>query len=423
MTTVLVLFILILFFCPGFAAAQADNSRAEDTLVFRAAVFGPADEIFIWWGHTALIIEDTAGGEPRIFDWGIFSYSGDNFLREFIRDRVRYKCGVYPARADIDMYIGEDRDITLYTLDLDSDAKRAILAAAETNVLPENSYYIYNQFSDNCATRIRDLIDMGTGGQLKSHFSRIPGRGTYRRHILRFVKDRPFAESFLDLITGRSADVEISMWEEMFLPVELGRNLTGFSYTGGDGTVRNLVTDIEIIHVSRTRNAVPSFPRPLWPRNLAAGTGIVLLLLLFEIFGKKQPVSGRFFRGIIQSLLGLFLGAAGTALVFTVFFSGKDYMQWNINILYINPLLLAAVPLGICSGMGGLPGKFPRAEKLLRILWTYVFIAGIVSLLLNVHPAVYQENQAVLAFVLPPAFVLSSVPVFIRKKAGKNRQE
>ena len=173
-------FLFILIFVLSLAHAQ-ENPSPTDDLVFKMAVFGPSDEIFIWWGHAALIVENTRWNFSRVYDWGIFTYPSDSFLKDFIREQVRYECTVGPL--DLDMYIDEDRDITIYTLNLDRKGKEVILAYAENNVRPENCYYDYHEFRDNCATRIRDLIDMGTGGHFKVAFESTPGRFSVRLNV------------------------------------------------------------------------------------------------------------------------------------------------------------------------------------------------------------------------------------------------
>ncbi|MDR1177376.1 MAG: DUF4105 domain-containing protein, partial [Spirochaetaceae bacterium] len=207
--------------------------RAVDDLLFKVAVYGPSDDIFIWWGHAALIVENTRCNYSRVFDWGIFSYPSENFLWDFLHDRISYKCTV--ETLDLQMYIDEDRDITIYTLDLEAEKKEQILEYAENNVLPENCYYDYHEFRDNCSTRIRDIIDIGTGGQLKSWALTTSGRFTTRQHIRRFTWFRPFSDWCLDFLMGRDRDAPTTLWDEMFLPVEVGRNIVDFAYIDSAG--------------------------------------------------------------------------------------------------------------------------------------------------------------------------------------------
>ena len=398
----------LLLFAGGFLDAQDLSRAAEnpmDNLLFKIAVFGPSDEVFIWWGHAGLIIENVPTGYSRIYDWGIFAYSGDSFVRAYALNDVRYRCAISPANEDIENYIEEDRDIVLYTLDIDSVKKRAILDYAGNNTLPANCWYTYHQFKDNCSTRIRDLIDMGTDGQFKEYFENAPGRFTFREHMRRFTWYSPFSDWFFDFLLGRSVDRNISMWEEMFLPVELGNCIASYSYIDDTGARRKLVSDVEIINKTKNRTAILEAPRSQTPRALAAGLAVAALLILVRLLCAKRPLTGRALMGISHSAAGLFLGVAGTVLFFASRVPERDYMRSNINLLYANPLVLAVIPLGIIVALGA---KFSLgAARCLRIWWRYVCAACVVSALLNILPFLRQDNWPALALVLPVALVLA----------------
>ncbi|MDR2186313.1 MAG: DUF4105 domain-containing protein, partial [Treponema sp.] len=252
------------FFCLRCLYGQ-DSSAHQRTseMVFKIAVYGPGDEIFIWWGHAALIVENTRWGYSHVYDWGIFFYPGDNFLEDFVRNLVRYKCTV--ELFDRDMYVKEDRDITVYTLNLDTEQKETILSYAENNVLPEHCYYDYHEFRDNCSTRIRDIIDMGTNGQFKELFGNTPGRFTFREQIRRFTWSRPFSDWYLDFLMGQDLDRPITAWDEMFLPAEIGRNIVDFRYLDSAGGERNLVSSVEVLNKTKERPPILNKPLTVWP--------------------------------------------------------------------------------------------------------------------------------------------------------------
>jgi len=383
-----------------------------ENLVFKVAVYGPSDEIFIWWGHAALIVENTRWGFSRVFDWGIFTYPSDNFLLDFVKNQVQYKCTT--GRLDFDEYIREDRDITIYTLDLDDKAKEAILSYAEFKVLPENSNYDYHEFRDNCATGVRDIIDIGTGGQFKTLFSNTPGRLTLRQQVRRYTSIRPLSDWCFDFLMGGDLDRPIKVWDEMFLPAEIGFYITDFRYTGNDGIERSLVKSVQQIYSSKTRQPVLNEPLTLWPFHLALGLNLAFLFLLIKILRRKFPLVGRIAAGISQGILGLFFGAAGSVLCFGLFIMPYDYVRQNINILFINPLLFLAAPLGIISASGRL--RRLQSEKCLRFLWTYVFSATLVTILVGFIPGLHQNNQSAQALILPAAFALMEPERFFRKR-------
>jgi hypothetical protein len=405
-----VLFSLILAVVLSSAYGQDYVGRIYDDFVLKIAVYGPSDDIFIWWGHAALIVENTMWDFSLVYDWGIFTYPSDDFLKDFIGEQVRYKCT--SGDLYLDGYIDEDRDITVYTLNLDGNAKKTIMDYARNNVLPENCYYDYHEFRNNCSTRIRDIIDMGTGGQFKAAFDSVPGRFSIRQHMRRFIWSRPVSDWFLGFMIGQDVDEKITPWDEMFLPVEIARNIVDFKYTDSSGVERKLVNSVQIYNSSKNRQPVLNAPLETWPFALTAGLIAAAMIFLIKGAGKKYPRLSRILMGTVHSLAGLFLGGCGYALVFG-FFMNNDYFKQNANILFVNPLLLVTAPLGILYAAGK-QFRF-NPEKCLRALWTYVFAAGCLTILMRALPFFYQQNQSVQGIVLPIAFALGGIPGQIRK--------
>jgi hypothetical protein len=309
-------------------------------------------------------------------------------------------------------------------LDIDASRKKEILDYAENHILPENCWYLYHLFYDNCSTRIRDLIDMGTGGQLKEYAENASGRLKYREHMRRFTWYSPFYDWFLGFLLGRDVDKNITVWQEMYLPIEIGRVIKDFSYIDDSGDERRLVSNIEIVNRTKSRTTIHDAPRSQVPRCLAAGFIIAALLTLILFIRKKYPVAGRRLWGISHALLGFFFGSAGTILFMASRIEERDIARHNINFLFINPLLLAAIPLGICVALNKKIsfGKFSvNCEQCLWIIWLYVFVTALVACLLGFIPALYQQNLPTVALVLPVVLALI-LPSLLCSKNKKSRR-
>jgi hypothetical protein len=193
----------------------------------------------------------------------------------------------------------------------------------------------------------------------------------------------------------------------MFLPVEIGRNIVDFAYVDSSGAEHRLVKSVEIINASKKRPPVLNEPLLRWPGDLLLGLAPAALAEGIRRLRKTKPLGGRVLWGIYHSILGLVLGAGGCVLVFAWFFMKNDYIQQNINLLFINPLALAAVPLGMLSATGG--AKKLRPERSLQLFWTCVAVAGILTQLLRILSVFPQQNQSVAAIILPTAVLLSCI--------------
>ncbi|MDR1250360.1 MAG: DUF4105 domain-containing protein [Treponema sp.] len=415
---ILSLLVLLLPVCAFPLAAQIPGqipwpNSDSDNLTIRVSVMGPGDELYFWWGHIALIIEDRAAGERRLYDYGLFSFENDNFFVNFALGRLLYSCGVSRAESNIAEYILSNRDVTFYTLDLPRETKERVREFAEENVRPENRNYWYHHFEDNCATRIRDIIDLATNGQFSESFLDAPGRFTLRQHVQRHTWFNPLMDWFLNFAMGQDIDVPITVWQEMFLPSEIGDRITGFRYRDVYGREQDLVKSIDVIHRSENRPLPLDAPRHEWPRNFLLSLCLAVFLCLLGMFREKR--GARVVLGLSQSLLGLFFGVAGFLTFFMSFFTNHDYTYNNMNLFFVNPILLAAVPLGLLYAFSRDPFRGNFRGFLLKILWSYVAAGGVFSMILKIMPRFWQRNGATLALVLPLAAALSFAPDLVRR--------
>jgi hypothetical protein len=415
------LFFFFMAFAPAFLPAQSGadgragrEARPGENLTLRIAVMGPGDELYFWWGHIALIIDNAETGQSRFYDYGLFSFENDHFFTNFALGRLLYSCGVSLSRANIAAYVRTNRDVTVYTLDLPPEKREEVRVFAETNVLPENRDYFYHHFKDNCSTRIRDIIDLAVGGQFRETYGDAPGRFTFRQHVRRHTWFSPFMDWILNFWMGQDIDTPTTVWEEMFLPSEIGMRISDFWYTDSGGTPRRLVSEIEEINRAEGRPAVLDFPRRQWPRELAAGIAAAAVLGLFFFLRTRSPV-GRILAGLGQSLAGLLFGIAGLLLFFMWGFTNHDYTYHNMNLLFASPLLLAAVPLGIRYAIAPNDAAGERYELLLRLLWLLVLLGIFASMLLKNLPWFWQRNLVDEMLMLPIALVLALEPFGLRE--------
>jgi hypothetical protein len=379
-----------------------------ETTNLKIALFGPGTPIYSWWGHIGIIIENTTSADNRIVDYGIFSFEKENFFTNFAFGRLIYSCGSSPARNVINDYIAQNRDVTLYTLNVAPEKKREIVERIENDLLPENRDYLYHHFRDNCATRIRDILNVITEGQLYSRFTGEYSPLTLREHLRRYTFFSPFFDWFLSFLLGRGTDRPVTKWDAMFLPSEVALSIEDFEYTLPGGNKTKLVSETEAVYTALGRPPVPATPAKNRPCALLAGlliAGTMAIVLLSNI-GKTKP--GKMAWMLLQGLLGCFLGLAGSLLCFMSFFTNHDYTFNNLNMLIANPLPLAALPLAVMALKADNYIKEAIAVYSIKILWTAVFLGGIAIIILSAFS--YQRNQTTLFLVMPVSFILSMIP-------------
>ena len=182
--------------------------------------FGRGAVIFEKFGHAAICLHYTA--HPiTCFNYGITEFGGPPFpmVWNFLRGHQKFWVATQSLDDLLYFYEGfEDRDVWVQQLFAnDVKAQRQIEAKLWHDYLPENRYYYYDHFADNCTTRLRDMIDAASGGKLAAG-SDADYPETFRRMGREGLAEFPPIIGISDFVVGRTLDRHPTMWEAMFHP-------------------------------------------------------------------------------------------------------------------------------------------------------------------------------------------------------------
>jgi hypothetical protein len=383
----------------------AQEKIPEEYLTIKVVEIGPGNDFFSWWGHLAIMVDNELTGKSLCYDFGVFSFDDPHLIRNFLKGDLNYKIMVSSAQDDLEWYIQNNCDITLYTLNLDNGQKEQIASALNRNVLPENRNYFYKIFTDNCVTKAVVIIDEALNGKFIGKYKNEKGRFTLREHAGRYLYRSVIMYVVLNFIMGEEIDKPVSRYEEMYLPSEFAAALVDFAYTDTNGTIQPLVSGVEKINVSIGRPVVlPGPPHDKLYAFLAGMTGAVVFMVLI-IFAKKNRGAHIIFY-IAQSLMALYWAVMGTVLFCVMFFSHHTYTYNNLNIIYANPLLFTGVPLGILCAVTKHKRKYAFYSRILKALWTYVLIGAAVTVALRVTGLNYTNNTLTLLLIIPSVIVV-----------------
>ena len=385
------------------------QSRAEN-LQFYLVTFGPGDDIPSYWGHIALIVEDTLLHQSAIYNYGLYSFDND-FLFRFVKGRLIFEVGRASVAAYFNYYQSERRDIRLTTLHLPPKSRLKLAQKLEWNILPQNKRYLYHHYYDNCSTRLRDLIDEAVNGQFHKAME-VPARFTLREHTKRYVARNPILEWVLMFLMSDRIDHTIQKWDEMFLPDELERYVQQVSYKDSLGHQHRLA-EKPVYWYNAHRPPVPqTVPKHEWP-TLLIGLILGALPLFLVRWQQKRPF--RWFTSIFATynfLLGLILGIPGFVLFFMMFFTAPDVTYGNENILLANPLTLLIPLLAVF-----LAREKTWAFRYLKYLWLLHLAGALLLILLKlILPSFDQDNLMAFCFILPIDFGLTSSFYFVAQR-------
>jgi hypothetical protein len=369
------------------------ESRGEDLSIW-LVTFSPGDDVPSWWGHGSLVVEDKRLQQSRLYNYGMFSFD-DAMLARFAMGRLEFWVGHSSVGATFRFYREEDRDVRVQELNLTPEQRVGVAKRLADNVLPENREYLYHHYNDNCVTRLRDMIDGATGGQLREA-DRAPGRMTLREHTRRYTAVNAPMSVLLDFMMNDEIDHPITRWEEAFLPDELEAQVASLQVKGADGQLQPLVARQWNFYESNTRQRPPAEP-PAWgPWVLALGVALGGLAVGLAAWERRGRRLARVLLGLENLVLGLALGIPGTALFIMWLVTDHTVTYRNENLFLANPLTLLAVPFGVALMFGG-----RKARARLFKVWAALAVTGVLGLALKVLPPFDQDNWRLIALILP----------------------
>ena len=367
-------------------------------LAVTVVTFSPGDGLEEWWGHTSFIIEDKKLNHARLYNFGMFGPKGGDtvgFVKDFIKGRLIFWVADDSVMGTFGFYKTVlNRDVRLQLLDLQPEEALLIAKKLGTHVLPENRFYRYHHYNDNCSTRPRDIIDEAIGGQLKAATAG-PSRMTLRQHTLRYSRVNPPMSLVLDYLQADSLDKPITQQQDAYLPDELELQLQKQQVTRADGTTRPLVAKQS--DWFKSNRTPPPATAPNWiPYELIVGLMLAGLAHALGHWGRDGKKFPRVLLGLYTALLGLGLGVLGSALAFLMTATDHDVTFGNENLFQANPLSLALLPLGLMLAWGS-----KRAAKWNRLVWTALAAISVLGLLVKVLPMCDQANANILVLLVP----------------------
>src|SRR5215218_7066159 len=229
---------------PARAQPLALPSRADTTLRVYLLTMGPGDEVWEKFGHNAIWVHDPQRGGDPAYNYGMFDFQQENFILNFARGRMLYWMEGFDAFVTLDHYRALNRSVWAQELNLTPAQARTVRDYLEWNQRPENRFYRYDYYRDNCSTRVRDVLDRVLGGALKAATASVPSGVTYRWHTRRLVGEGAANLPIYTAINtglGPAADRQVSKWDEMFLPMRLRDEVRALKVRDAGGNLVPLV--------------------------------------------------------------------------------------------------------------------------------------------------------------------------------------
>jgi len=380
-----------------FTGAAPLRAQLSDEARISLITILPGDVVYSLFGHSALRVYDPATDLDVSFNYGTFGFTNPLlFGVEFSYGKLDYFLSVQSWPHALNFYWNvERRPVIEQVLNLDAAQRDAVFHFLQRNALPENRYYRYDFFFDNCSTRIRDVLETVLGDAVRF----VPGpasAASFRDLIDPYLIEQPFLDLGMDLGLGLPADRTATPREAMFLPLYL---MEAFDHATITREGRPLPLVARTDAVAGTTEAAALVPARPWPALLLWGllaAGLLLTVRDLHAARARRPWFDGFLFG--------FVGVAGLVIVFLWFISLHTVTQNNLNLLWAWPThLIAAVIL------------LRRA----RVRWLRSYLLATAYATLGLTMAWFFLPQEMPDAVLPLLLLLavrSAVPAFASKR-------
>ena len=300
--------------------AESDTTRLRISLL----TCTPGEELYSTFGHSAYRVIDSNGVTDLVYNYGTFNFGDEGFYLKFIRGKLLYYVSIEDFRDFANGYRFEKRGITEQVLNLTATEKITIRNFLNENLKPENKYYKYDFFFDNCTTRLRDILK-------KQHDSAfcskpvMPAGSRFRQAIHEYLdkNGKNWSKLGIDILLGQPCDAVMTPEQMQFLPDNLMKSLN--SSTAGK---RLVLSETNLYPMTDTEVKHPFF------------TPILLFSLLLVLIISIGFIKNKFAYSFLQGFDGILFFLAGVlGIVLILMWTATDHSMCknNFNLLWAWP--------------------------------------------------------------------------------------
>ena len=308
---------------------RCEAQYPTDSVQISLLTASPGTEIYALYGHSAIRIFNSLQGTDIVYNFGVFDFDTPNFAIKFTNGRLLYQLAKSSFNNFIYEYEQSGQTVYQQNLNFSHHEKWQLINNLEVNYLPQNRYYRYDFFHDNCATRIRNIIAKSVDGTIQYDSSYIKKPETFRDLIKIYQKPDPWLDFGTHLLIGADADSTLKITDYMFLPGPM-MDIYAHSYIVSKGNIRP-VTQSTVALLPGTLK--PETPDPITSPLVILGL-IFILVLSISFWGYRKNTHFK----IIDQIILLLTGLLGLFILLVWVGSAHEVLSRNYNIIWASPL-------------------------------------------------------------------------------------
>jgi Domain of unknown function (DUF4105) len=363
---------LFIIYSPG-VFSQTGN----DTLVYLLTC-GPGTETYSVYGHSALRVVIPAKQSDYVYNWGVFDFSAPNFVWKFAKGRLDYYLDTDHLQGFLKDYFYEKRYVLSQKINLKPDEISKLLILISENLKPENIKYRYDFFYDDCSTRIRDLLEKSVGKNLLYPPVETEKTPTFRQMVGKYQNPFPWLKFGVDLIMGSPGDKKALFRDRMFLPLDMQKGLSQ-AVINRSGKMIPLLKNPDVL-----LNFNPLVIRQLFfTTPIFIFTLVLIIIIILSAMAKSRKADN-----LLDYVIYSVFSVLAVLMIFFNFFTDHQQMKWNLNIIWLNPVIIICLLMLILNRKG--------------TAWfrTLFFISGAFLVLHWILPQQFNISFLLLTFML-----------------------
>lgn len=314
--------------------SHAYSFKVTENTEFSLITCSPGRELYSQFGHSALRMTDTTNNIDLIFNWGTFDFRTEHFYWKFIRGHLQYMLSISTYDHFIQEYFLDGRSVDEQILNLSFREKQILAQKLQLNYTEENRYYRYDFLFDNCATRIRDIVEESVQGDVVFKYENLPEEISYINLLRTYIEPIKWIEFGIGILMGYPGHKIASGYDYMYLPDFLMAVFGQSAIKEVTGSIQPLVKESNSI---LKRTTFWESGRIFTPINVFTLLLLITFLLSYYDYKNKRITY------LYDRILFFIPGLLGVLFMFLWIFSGHDSLQANMNIIWAFPAHLVIV--------------------------------------------------------------------------------
>ncbi len=258
-------------------------------------VVGPGDSPYTLYGHAGVILfpeGDGALDSARLFNFGITDFKRPHYIADFLEGQVAFWGHERALTTYLKRWKRQDRTITVYPLRLTTAQTERLVDRMRLLVREDNKHYIYDTFRENCATRIRDLLDTETAGAVRATLAGQPTGRSFRDDVRAAYAGQPALLLLTEIFPGPALDRPRDAWALAYRPQALADGLARVEINGA-----SLLMPPQVMRARE--GADPLAGNPNRAKHFLGICAGALLLMALVVVGVPPRVRGVILAGLL----------------------------------------------------------------------------------------------------------------------------